>query len=79
MKKTMIDYHKTMKDYLEDKKRIQQEAMDELYYSIRNLPTQYILDKLDSHDCTLTGEDGCECVPFLVELKRRQNKESIVH
>lgn len=69
-----------MKDYKTQKEQQDNETLDWLYQeldqSVRLLPTQYILDRIDDHDCGLDSYHACECVAFIKELTRRMNKES---
>ena len=54
------------------------EILDQLYKEINSLPTQYLLDSLDLHDCHLDLGQACECISFIRELDRRMNKESMI-
>lgn len=65
-----------MKNYLYEKQQMQNEALDMLYSELTNLPTQYLLDRIDDHDCSIDMHQTCECIAFIRELDRRMNKES---
>lgn len=67
-----------MKDYRITKQQEENELYDHLYKPMQLIPTQAILNMLDNHDCHLSPNDGCECVAYIKELKRRQSKQSII-
>jgi hypothetical protein len=52
--------------------------IDMLYQELEHLPTQYLLDRIDDHDCGLDYRGACECISFVRELDRRMNKESVI-
>lgn len=39
--------------------------------SLQDMTLEELEDILDSHDCNLTPEDGCECVDLIEEIRSR--------
>lgn len=65
-----------MKDYREELNKQNNIALDMLYNELNPVPTQFLLDRIDDHDCKLDTKGFCECVAYVRELNRRMKKES---